>query len=174
MFAIFGNFATSTRIKERNALFCRRDLLPSINLRPPCGTLRDEDDELVLQCWNYSPLCMWYIPLKIKHKFLEGKRAWEIHSPSSTPASPPLPRQTHIHFTISSIIEMFRGIWAMPSRETQTLINLHYSSLFSPSVSSEPFSVSLHLVQMRLYLSPALYTQSKTTFCSSSPGYMVL
>lgn len=46
----------------------------------------------------------------------------------------------------------------MPSRETQTLINLHYSSLFSPSVSSEPFSVSLHLVQMRLSLSSSIHT----------------
>ena len=30
------------------------------------------------------------------------------------------PRRAHIHFTIPSIIEMFGGIWAMPSRETQT------------------------------------------------------
>ena len=49
---------------------------------------------------------------------------------------------------------MFGGIWAMPSRETQTLINLHYSFLVPPSPSP---SVSYKCVSIPLQL----YTHSQ-------------
>lgn len=47
-------------------------------------------------------------------------------------------------------MEMFGGIWAVASRETQTLIHLRYSSLLGPSLSlpNPPPSLSSFPVQL--------------------------
>ncbi len=71
------------------------------------------------------------------------------------------PHRTHIHSTVSSIMEMFRDIWAMPSRETQTLINLHYSSLVLPSLSCPYPSPSPSISYKCISISLQLYTHSQ-------------
>lgn len=88
---------------------------------------------------------------------LQNNSAWEepqlfnFVSPSSC--------WTHIHSTISSIIETLGGIWAMPSRETQTLINLHYSSPFLPlCLSLSPFCLPLFRTNVSLFLSSSIHT----------------
>lgn len=69
------------------------------------------------------------------------------------------PCRAHIHSTIPSIIEVFGGIWAMPSRETQTLINLHYSSLFSPlCLFQTPLCLPLSRTNVSLSLSSSIHT----------------
>ena len=77
------------------------------------------------------------------------------------PLLPSSPHWTHFHSTIPSIIEMFGGIWAMSSRETQTLINLHYSPLFPPSLSLPHSSLSPSISYKCISISLRLYTHSQ-------------
>lgn len=89
------------------------------------------------------------VNLKRNKKFLGGNPALFL----------PLARWTHIRSTISSIIEMFGGIWAMPSRETQTLINLNYSPLFPPlCLLLTPLCLPLSRTNVSLSLSSSIHT----------------
>lgn len=54
---------------------------------------------------------------------------------------------------------MFGGIWAMPSRETQTLINLNYSPLFPPlCLRLTPLCLPLSRTNVSLSLPSSIHT----------------